>query len=76
MTDFDRDASRVSRRKLLQAGVGAAVLGAVPGALQRSAHAQAPFDWKKFVPCGGPRRFTLAKRARETTIACRTEKYA
>jgi multiple sugar transport system substrate-binding protein len=48
MTDFVRDASRVSRRKLLQAGVGAAVLGAVPGALQRSAHAQAPFDWKKF----------------------------
>ena len=48
MTDFDRNASRVSRRKLLQAGLGAAVLGAVPGALQRSAHAQAPFDWKKF----------------------------
>src|SRR6266480_1958077 len=48
MTDFDRDASRVSRRKLLQAGAGAAALGAIPGALQRAAQAQSGFDWKKF----------------------------
>ena len=48
MTDFDRDSSRVSRRKLLQAGAGAAALGAIPGALQRAAQAQSGFDWKKF----------------------------
>jgi multiple sugar transport system substrate-binding protein len=48
MTDFDRDPSRVSRRKLLQAGAGAAALGAIPGALQRAAQAQSGFDWKKF----------------------------
>jgi multiple sugar transport system substrate-binding protein len=48
MTDFDRDAPRVSRRKLLQAGAGAAALGVIPGALQRAAHAQSGFDWKKF----------------------------
>ena len=48
MTDFDRDPSRVSRRKLLQAGAGAAALGAIPGALQRAAQAQSAFDWKKF----------------------------
>src|SRR5437762_13914115 len=48
MTDFDRDTSRVSRRKLLQAGAAAAALGTVPGALQRAAQAQGGFDWKKF----------------------------
>jgi len=48
MTDFDREPSRVSRRKLLQAGAGAAALGAIPGALQRAAQAQSGFDWKKF----------------------------
>src|SRR6266513_2197098 len=48
MTDFDRDTSGVSRRKLLQAGASAAALGAIPGALQRAAQAQSGFDWKKF----------------------------
>ena len=36
------------RRRLLQAGAGAAALGAIPGAGQLAAHAQAPFDWKRF----------------------------
>jgi multiple sugar transport system substrate-binding protein len=36
------------RRRLLQAGAGAAALGALPGAAIRSAHAQGAFDWKKF----------------------------
>ncbi|MFO1324152.1 MAG: extracellular solute-binding protein [Burkholderiales bacterium] len=36
------------RRRLLQAGVGAAALGALPGAGQLAAHAQGAFDWKKF----------------------------
>src|SRR5258708_40146042 len=36
------------RRRLLQAGAGAVALGAIPGANQFAAHAQAPFDWKKF----------------------------
>src|SRR6266513_3515662 len=48
MTDFDRDTSGVSRRKLLQAGAGALALGAIPDALQRAAQAQSGFDWKKF----------------------------
>ncbi|HEY4136921.1 MAG TPA: extracellular solute-binding protein, partial [Casimicrobiaceae bacterium] len=47
MTDFDRDAANAKRRQLLQAGLGAAALGAVPGAVQL-AHAQGAFDWKKF----------------------------
>src|SRR5438105_830124 len=47
MTDFD-NASPFSRRKLLQAGAAAATLGAIPNVLQRAAHAQSPFDWKKF----------------------------
>ena len=36
------------RRRLLQAGAGAAALGIVPGAGQLAAHAQGAFDWKKF----------------------------
>jgi multiple sugar transport system substrate-binding protein len=36
------------RRRLLQAGVGAAALGALPGASVLSAQAQGAFDWKKF----------------------------
>ena len=48
MTDFDRATSRASRRKLLQAGAAAAVLGGIPGPLQRAAQAQSGFDWKKF----------------------------
>ena len=35
------------RRRLVQAGAAAA-LGAIPGAGILSAHAQAPFDWKRF----------------------------
>ena len=48
MTDFDRHTSRISRRKLLQAGAAAAALGTIPGPLQRAAQAQGAFDWKKF----------------------------
>jgi multiple sugar transport system substrate-binding protein len=40
--------SEQRRRRLLQAGVGAAALGAIPGMSQLTAQAQAPFDWKKF----------------------------
>src|SRR5437763_367923 len=47
MTDFIHDAAKDKRRRLLQAGVGATVLGAIPGAIQL-AHAQGAFDWKKF----------------------------
>ena len=36
------------RRRLLQAGAGAAALGALPGAGLLDAHAQGAFDWKKF----------------------------
>ena len=36
------------RRRLLQAGLGAAALGAVPGAGQFAAQAQGTFDWKKY----------------------------
>ena len=36
------------RRRLLQAGLGAATLGAIPGAGQLAAHAQGTFDWKRF----------------------------
>src|SRR5664279_2768844 len=36
------------RRRLLQAGLGAAALGAVPGAGQLAAQAQGAFDWKKY----------------------------
>jgi len=37
-----------TRRRLLQAGAGAAALGALPGVGAFDAAAQAPFDWKKF----------------------------
>src|SRR5438045_1765333 len=47
MTDFIHDAAKDKRRRLLQAGVGATVLGAIPGAIQL-AHGQGAFDWKKF----------------------------
>src|SRR4051794_29199650 len=36
------------RRRLLQAGLSAAALGAIPGAGQLAAQAQGAFDWKKF----------------------------
>src|SRR5512137_1379718 len=49
MTDRDHDhATREQRRRLLQAGLGAAALGAIPGAGQLAAQAQGAFDWKKF----------------------------
>ena len=37
-----------ARRRLLQAGAGAAVLSALPGAGILNAAAQAPFDWKRY----------------------------
>src|SRR5258708_16098307 len=36
------------RRRLLQAGTGAAALGALPGASVLTAQAQGAFDWKRF----------------------------
>src|SRR4029453_12522912 len=49
MTDHDRSKGPESqRRRLLQAGLGAAALGALPGAGQLAVHAQGAFDWKKF----------------------------
>src|SRR5512138_187224 len=47
MADHDHDVS-ATRRRLLQAGAGAAALGAIPGAGQLAAQAQGAFDWKKF----------------------------
>ena len=49
MADHDRSGGvEMKRRRLLQAGASAAALGAIPGAGQLAAHAQAAFDWKKF----------------------------
>src|SRR5450631_1033498 len=49
MTDHTRDDSTDNhRRRLLQAGLGAAALGAVPGASLLNAQAQSGFDWKRF----------------------------
>jgi len=49
MADKDRfEAPEVQRRRLLQAGLGAAALGAFPGVGQFAAHAQGAFDWKKY----------------------------
>jgi multiple sugar transport system substrate-binding protein len=49
MTDRSRDDhTDALRRRLLQAGAGAAALGAVPGASLLGAQAQAAFDWKRF----------------------------
>ena len=47
MADHEHDVSS-TRRRLLQAGAGAAALGAIPGAGQLAAQAQGAFDWKKF----------------------------
>ena len=49
MTDHTRDdTTDNSRRRLLQAGLGAAALGAIPGASLLNAQAQSAFDWKRF----------------------------
>jgi multiple sugar transport system substrate-binding protein len=49
MADRDDDTgSGHQRRRLLQAGLGAAALGSIPGAGQLAAHAQGTFDWKRF----------------------------
>jgi multiple sugar transport system substrate-binding protein len=49
MDDQDRFAGPENqRRRLLQAGLGAAALGVLPGAGQLAVHAQGAFDWKKF----------------------------
>jgi multiple sugar transport system substrate-binding protein len=49
MTERDHDhTTSEQRRRLLQAGLGAAALGAIPGAGQLAAQAQGAFDWKKF----------------------------
>ena len=44
----DPTGSARQRRRLLQAGLGAAALGAIPGAGQLAAQAQGAFDWKRF----------------------------
>src|SRR4249919_3484132 len=44
----DHRGSGHQRRRLLQAGLGAATLGSIPGAGQLTAHAQGAFDWKRF----------------------------
>jgi multiple sugar transport system substrate-binding protein len=49
MSDHDRSERPGSqRRRLLQAGLSATALGAIPGAGQLAAHAQGAFDWKKY----------------------------
>jgi multiple sugar transport system substrate-binding protein len=49
MADQDRWGDpEIQRRRLLQAGLGAAALGAIPGAGQLAALAQGTFDWKRF----------------------------
>jgi multiple sugar transport system substrate-binding protein len=49
MNDRTRpEAPDALRRRLLQAGAGAAALGALPGAGLLDAQAQGAFDWKKF----------------------------
>ena len=49
MTDFTPpETPDTSRRRLLQAGAGAAALGLLPGLGMRNAHAQGAFDWKRF----------------------------
>jgi len=42
------EAPDTSRRRLLQAGAGAAALGLLPGLGMRNAGAQGAFDWKRF----------------------------
>jgi len=49
MADREHDTGpQRQRRRLLQAGLGATALGAIPGAGQLAAQAQGAFDWKKF----------------------------
>src|ERR1044072_377714 len=49
MADNDRFAgTKLGRRRMLQAGLGAAAIGAIPGAGQLAANAQGAFDWKRF----------------------------
>jgi len=48
VSDQDRCKSSMVRRRLLQAGLGTAALGTVPGAGQLGAWAQVPFDWKRY----------------------------
>jgi multiple sugar transport system substrate-binding protein len=43
-----KDSTDNTRRRLLQAGLGAAALGALPGASLIDAQAQSGFDWKRF----------------------------
>ena len=50
-----------TRRRLLQAGAGAALLGAIPG-VSLTAHAQGSFDWKRFK--GEPLEVLLVKSPR------------
>jgi multiple sugar transport system substrate-binding protein len=49
MDDHDALGSAANqRRRLVQAGLGAAALGAIPGAGQLAAQAQGAFDWKRY----------------------------
>jgi multiple sugar transport system substrate-binding protein len=62
MTDHARDhPTDVARRRLLQAGAGAALLGAIPG-VSLTAQAQGSFDWKRFK--GEPLEVLLVKSPR------------
>ena len=48
MANHDHDTANATRRRMLQGGLGAAALGALPGASLLEAQAQAGFDWKRF----------------------------
>ena len=49
MADQDNFGSYANqRRRLVQAGLSAVALGAIPGAGQLAAHAQGAFDWKRY----------------------------
>src|SRR5437867_8665893 len=62
MTDHTDERPDATRRRLLQAGVGATALGALPGAGILTAQAQGAFDWKRFK--GEPIEVLLVKSPR------------
>jgi hypothetical protein len=64
MNRDDGNTREAQRRRLLQAGLGAAALGALPGVGQLAARAQAPFDWKN---SRARRSRSFSSRARAAT---------